>query len=94
MQIVNEIHQIDRALADGKPSDLLGNADTFLTLIKGKNVFRTKDGAFIAQRDENTGGKVFRVPVMLYCKEKGKAGGKEMSDNEVAEFVRMGGIVI
>ena len=89
MQIVNETHQIDQALADEKPSNLLGIADRLLELISNKNVFVTKDGAFIAERDTNTGGKVFAVPVMLYC--KGKTGGKEMSDNEVAEFVRMGG---
>ncbi len=94
MQIVYEtrLQEIDRVLADAKASELLRNANTLLTLIRDKKVFYANGGAFIAQRDANTGGKVFAVPVMRYCCG-GKTDGKEMSEKEIAAFVRIGGIV-
>lgn len=89
---INKMQELDGPLKGQKASVIMANAAKIEALVKNRNVFIYEKNACIARRIEVNSGRIVAVPLMSHC--NGSTTGDDLSDSEIARFVKAGGMII
>ena len=99
MQVITSDKQreLNRALKNEEPVELLQYADTIKRLVKNRCIFTQKEKPFMETAyvtiQRSAGGATSKVPLIAYCHDK-KSTGEEMTGDEFSRFIGNGGQII